>query len=116
LTCSRAPQVLDQPARYEPIDGNVAALKMGSRGRLNFGLPKDPTLEQMIEGGIFSPVRRTALQPDQELQRPRRRPRPSSRLVFSRPSQHLETVDSLTLFAKEVMPRLKELKSCHECR
>ena len=27
---------------------------------------------------------------------------------------HAETVDSLTLFAKEVMPRLKELKSNHE--
>jgi alkanesulfonate monooxygenase SsuD/methylene tetrahydromethanopterin reductase-like flavin-dependent oxidoreductase (luciferase family) len=111
----RTPKSWTNPPGYEPVEGNVAALKMGSRGRLNFGLPKNPSLEQMIEGGIFF-----AGTPDKlynQIKSFSDRVGGLDHLLVLASAGHIshaETVDSLTLFSKEVMPRLKELKSSHE--
>ncbi|MEI9931195.1 MAG: hypothetical protein WDM89_11805 [Rhizomicrobium sp.] len=84
-------------------------------GRLNFGLPPNPTMEQMIDGGIFF-----AGTPDQIYNQIKKFSDSvgglDHLLVLSQAGDlsHAETVDSLTLFAKEVMPRLKALKSNHE--
>ena len=113
----RTPKGWTNPPGYEPISGNVAALKMGSQGRLNFGLPKDATLEQMIEGGIFF-----AGTPDKlynQIKGFSDRVGGLDHLLVLASAGHIshaETVDSLTLFSKEVMPRLRELKSSHEVR
>jgi alkanesulfonate monooxygenase SsuD/methylene tetrahydromethanopterin reductase-like flavin-dependent oxidoreductase (luciferase family) len=111
----RTPKPWTNPPGYEPVEGNVAALKVGSRGRLNFGLPKNPSLEQMIDGGIFF-----AGTPDKlynQIKSFSDRVGGLDHLLVLASAGHIshaETVDSLTLFAKEVMPRLKELKTSHE--
>jgi alkanesulfonate monooxygenase SsuD/methylene tetrahydromethanopterin reductase-like flavin-dependent oxidoreductase (luciferase family) len=112
----RTPPQWTNPPGYEALEGNVKALQAGKKaGRLNFGLPPNPTIEQMIDGGIFF-----AGTPDQLYNQIRKFSDSvggvDHLLLLSQAGEltHADTVDSLTLFAKEVMPRLKELKSNHE--
>ncbi|HLY55643.1 MAG TPA: LLM class flavin-dependent oxidoreductase [Stellaceae bacterium] len=107
----RTPPAWINPPGYEPVEGNVKALKMGKKGRLNFGLPINPTIQEMADGGIFF-----AGTPDRLYEQIKtfsdRVGGIDHLLVLSQAADlsHEETVDSLTLFAKEVLPRLKELK------
>jgi alkanesulfonate monooxygenase SsuD/methylene tetrahydromethanopterin reductase-like flavin-dependent oxidoreductase (luciferase family) len=112
----RTPQAWTNPPGYESVELNAMALRKGkTKGRINFGLPENPTLEQMAEGGIM-----WAGTPDQLYKQitsfSDRVGGIGHMLLLGQAGfmSHEETVDSLTLFAKEVMPRLREYSKQQE--
>jgi alkanesulfonate monooxygenase SsuD/methylene tetrahydromethanopterin reductase-like flavin-dependent oxidoreductase (luciferase family) len=50
----RTPKAWSNPPGYETAELNAMALKKGITGRINFGLPQNPTLKDMADGGIFT--------------------------------------------------------------
>jgi hypothetical protein len=105
----RTPKAWSNPPGYESVELNAGALKSGKTGRINFGLPLNPTQQDMADGGIlFSGT------PDQLYDQISRF---SDRcggighmLCLSQAGylSHEETVDTMTLFAEQVAPRLRE--------
>jgi alkanesulfonate monooxygenase SsuD/methylene tetrahydromethanopterin reductase-like flavin-dependent oxidoreductase (luciferase family) len=107
----RTPKAWINPAGYESIEMNAMALKNGRKGRINFGLPENPTLEEMAQGGIMF-----AGTPDQVYHQMKNFQESvggyGQVLMLGQAGflDHEETIDSMTLFAEQVAPRLRELK------
>jgi len=105
----RTPSAWTNPPGYENIELNAMALKTGKKGRINFGLPENPSLKEMAEGGIMF-----AGTPDQIYQQIRNFHDHvggyGQILMLAQAGflNHEETVDSIGLFAREVAPRLRE--------
>jgi alkanesulfonate monooxygenase SsuD/methylene tetrahydromethanopterin reductase-like flavin-dependent oxidoreductase (luciferase family) len=105
----RTPAGWINPAGYESVELNAMALKAGKKGRMNFGLPLNPTQEEMAEGGIMF-----AGTPDQVFEQMSkfsdRAGGIGHMLMLGQAGymSHEETVDSMTLFANEVAPQLRE--------
>jgi len=105
----RTPKAWSNPPGYESVELNAGALKSGKTGRINFGLPLNPTRAEMAAGGIlFSGT------PDELYEQM------SSfsdkvggighMLMLTQAGylSHEETVDTMTLFSEQVAPRLRE--------
>ncbi len=105
----RTPAAWINPPGYETIELNAMALKTGKKGRINFGLPENPTMQEMAEGGIFF-----AGTPDQifhQIKSFHDKVGGYGQVLMLGQAGYLEhddTVDSMTLFANEVAPRLRE--------
>ena len=105
----RTPKGWINPPGYESVELNAGALRSGKKGRLNFGLPENPTMEEMAAGGIFF-----AGTPDQIYSQMKSFHDSvggyGQVLMLGQAGylEHAETVDSMALFAKEVAPRLVE--------
>ncbi|HVV32068.1 MAG TPA: LLM class flavin-dependent oxidoreductase [Vitreimonas sp.] len=105
----RTPKGWINPPGYESVELNAGALKSGKKGRINFGLPENPTRQDMADGGIFF-----AGTPDQLYQQyinfQKKTGGYGQVLMLGQAGylDHAEAVDSMTLFAKEVAPRLRE--------
>jgi len=105
----RTPKAWSNPPGYESVEANAAALKMGKTGRVNFGLPQNPSLQEMADGGIMF-----AGTPDQLCEQitsfSDRQGGIGQLLLLAQAGylSHEETVDSLTIFAQEVAPRLRD--------
>ncbi|MBJ7438870.1 MAG: LLM class flavin-dependent oxidoreductase [Sphingopyxis sp.] len=105
----RTPKAWSNPPGYETAELNAMALKKGITGRINFGLPPNPSRQDMADGGIMFTGT-----PDQLYEQITsfcdRAGGLGHLLMLGQAGylDHEETVDSMTLFATEVMPRLKE--------
>jgi alkanesulfonate monooxygenase SsuD/methylene tetrahydromethanopterin reductase-like flavin-dependent oxidoreductase (luciferase family) len=105
----RTPKGWINPPGYESVELNAGALKMGKTGRINFGLPENPTLQDMADGGILF-----AGTPDQlyeQITNFSDRVGGIGHLLMLGQAgylEHEETVDSMTLFSEQVAPRLRE--------
>ena len=105
----RTPKAWSNPPGYESVEANVAALKMGKTGRVNFGLPQNPSLQDMADGGIMFAGTPDELY-EQIISFSDRQGGIGQLLLLAQAGylSHEETVDSLTLFAQEVAPRLRD--------
>jgi alkanesulfonate monooxygenase SsuD/methylene tetrahydromethanopterin reductase-like flavin-dependent oxidoreductase (luciferase family) len=105
----RTPKAWSNPPGYENVEMNARALNSGITGRINFGLPANPTLADMAEGGILF-----AGTPDQlyeQMVKFSDRCGGIGRMLMLSQAGYLshdETVDTMQLFAAEVAPRLRE--------
>jgi len=105
----RTPKGWINPPGYESIELNAAALRMGKSGRINFGLPENPTLQDMADGGILF-----AGTPDQLYEQitsfSDKVGGIGQLLMLGQAGylDHEETIDSLRLFSSQVAPRLRE--------
>ena len=105
----RTPKGWINPPGYESVELNASALKMGKTGRMNFGLPENPTLQDMADGGILF-----AGTPDQLYEQITKFSDQvggiGHLLMLAQAGylEHEETVDSMTLFSEQVAPRLRE--------
>lgn len=104
----RTPKGWINPPGYESVELNAMALRMGKTGRINFGLPPNPSLAEMADGGIMF-----AGTPDQLYDQMSRFSDKvggiGHMLMLGQAGylSHEETVDSLTLFSEQVAPRLR---------
>ena len=111
----RTPRAWINPPGYESVELNARALKSGNTGRVNFGLPPNPTLQDMADGGIM-----WAGTPDQLYEQITSFSDKvggfGNLLMLAQAGylSHEETVDTLTLFAEQVAPRLREYTSRRE--
>jgi alkanesulfonate monooxygenase SsuD/methylene tetrahydromethanopterin reductase-like flavin-dependent oxidoreductase (luciferase family) len=105
----RTPKAWSNPPGYENVEMNARALNSGVTGRINFGLPANPSLADMAEGGILF-----AGTPDQlyeQMVKFSDRCGGIGRMLMLSQAGYLshdETVDTMQLFAAEVAPRLRE--------
>lgn len=105
----RTPKGWVNPPGYESVEMNAWALRMGKTGRINFGLPPNPSLAEMADGGIMF-----AGTPDQLFDQMSRFSDKvggiGHMLMLGQAGylSHEETVDSLTLFSEQVAPRLRD--------
>lgn len=105
----RTPKAWINPPGYENTELNVKALRSGNTGRVNFGLPANPTLKDMADGGIL-----WAGTPDQLYEQITKFSDGvggiGQLLMLGQAGylSHEETVDSMTLFSEKVAPRLRE--------
>lgn len=105
----RTPKGWTNPPGYESAEMNAMALKMGKTGRLNFGLPPNPTRKDMADGGILFGGTPDELY-EQITSFSERAGGIGHLLMLAQAGylEHEETIDSMTLFAEEVAPRLRE--------
>jgi len=105
----RTPKGWTNPPGYETSELNAMALKKGVKGRINFGLPPNPTRKDMADGGIMFAGTPDELY-DQITSFSDRAGGVGHLLMLGQAGylSHEETVDSMTLFANEVAPRLRE--------
>ena len=105
----RTPKGWTNPPGYETAELNAMALKKGVKGRINFGLPPNPTRKDMADGGIMFAGTPDELY-DQITSFSNRAGGIGHLLMLGQAGylSHEETVDSMTLFANEVAPRLRE--------
>jgi alkanesulfonate monooxygenase SsuD/methylene tetrahydromethanopterin reductase-like flavin-dependent oxidoreductase (luciferase family) len=114
-TAARLDPQFRNPAGFKSVKDNVRMLQLGPnaiRPRLRDGspLPADPTIAQYIDAGLMF-----VGTPDEvfaQIQRFHADVGGFGNLLMMGQAGtlgHAETVDNLTLFAKEVMPRLREL-------
>jgi len=105
----RTPKAWSNPPGYESIELNAAALKSGVTGRINFGLPANPTLKDMSDGGILFAGTPDQLY-DQMVSFSDRCGGIGHMLMLTQAGylNHDETVDTMTLFAEQVAPRLRQ--------
>ena len=105
----RTPKGWINPPGYETAELNAMALKKGVKGRINFGLPPNPTRKDMADGGIMFAGTPDELY-DQITSFSDRAGGVGHLLMLGQAGylSHEETVDSMTLFANEVAPRLRE--------
>jgi alkanesulfonate monooxygenase SsuD/methylene tetrahydromethanopterin reductase-like flavin-dependent oxidoreductase (luciferase family) len=115
-TAARLDPQFRNPAGFSSVKDNVRMIQAGPnaiRPRLRDGtpLPSEPTVEQYIDAGLMF-----VGTPDEvyaQLQRFYSDVGGFGNLLMMGQAgtlNHEETVDNLTIFAKEVMPRLKDLK------
>jgi alkanesulfonate monooxygenase SsuD/methylene tetrahydromethanopterin reductase-like flavin-dependent oxidoreductase (luciferase family) len=106
---SRTPKGWINPPGYESAEMNAMALKMGKTGRINFGLPPNPTRKDMADGGILFGGTPDELY-EQITSFSDRAGGIGHLLMLAQAGylEHEETIDSMTLFAEEVAPRLRE--------
>ena len=105
----RTPKGWTNPPGYESVELNAAALRRGkTSGRINFGLPENPTLQDMAEGGILFAGTPDQLY-DQITTFSDKQGGIGQLLMLGQAGylEHEETVDSMTLFAEQVAPRLR---------
>jgi len=111
----RTPRGWINPPGYESVELNARALKSGNTGRVNFGLPPNPTRQDMADGGILF-----AGTPDQlyeQITSFSDKVGGFGHLLMLAQAgylSHEETVDTLTLFSQEVAPRLREYSARRE--
>jgi alkanesulfonate monooxygenase SsuD/methylene tetrahydromethanopterin reductase-like flavin-dependent oxidoreductase (luciferase family) len=105
----RTPKAWSNPPGYESVELNAGALKSGKTGRINFGLPPNPSLAEMAEGGILFSGTPDQLY-DQMSKFSDRCGGIGQMLMLSQAGylSHEETVDTMTLFAEQVAPRLRD--------
>jgi alkanesulfonate monooxygenase SsuD/methylene tetrahydromethanopterin reductase-like flavin-dependent oxidoreductase (luciferase family) len=105
----RTPKGWINPPGYESVELNAGALKSGKTGRINFGLPLNPTQAEMAEGGILFSGTPDQLY-DQMAGFSDKVGGIGHMLMLSQAAylSHDETVDTMTLFAEQVAPRLRQ--------
>jgi alkanesulfonate monooxygenase SsuD/methylene tetrahydromethanopterin reductase-like flavin-dependent oxidoreductase (luciferase family) len=105
----RTPKGWLNPPGYESVDMNAGALKSGKTGRINFGLPLNPSQAEMAEGGILFSGTPDQLY-DQMSSFSDKCGGIGHMLMLAQAGylSHEETVDTMTLFAEQVAPRLRE--------
>jgi alkanesulfonate monooxygenase SsuD/methylene tetrahydromethanopterin reductase-like flavin-dependent oxidoreductase (luciferase family) len=105
----RTPKGWLNPPGYESVEMNAGALKSGKTGRINFGLPLNPTLQDMADGGILFSGTPDQLY-DQMSGFSDKVGGIGHMLMLSQAGylSHEETVDTMTLFSEQVAPRLRE--------
>jgi alkanesulfonate monooxygenase SsuD/methylene tetrahydromethanopterin reductase-like flavin-dependent oxidoreductase (luciferase family) len=116
----RGVEAYTNPPGYEPVALNVKALRQGRSGKVAYGnptlldgtpLPRNPSLELLAASGVlFSGTPDTVFD---QIKRFSDGVGGIDHLLLHGQAgymTHAETVNSLTLFAKEVYPRLTELQ------
>lgn len=105
----RTPRGWVNPPGYESAELNAWALKEGKTGKINFGLPPNPTRQDMADGGIFFAGTPDELY-DQITSFCDRVGGIGHLLMLGQAGylEHEETIDSMTLFAEQVAPRLRQ--------